>query len=142
MSKQVLDGLKAKFGDRVDIFERSERRAYVTVSNDDWIPVTRHMYEEAKGRLATATGSDRSTGVELLYHFAFDRDGTVVNIRTTLPKPFPKIESLTTYYPAADFIEREIFDFLGVEFTGHHDPRKILSSHDRPADFHAMRRDE
>jgi NADH:ubiquinone oxidoreductase subunit C len=142
MSKQVLEALKAKFGDRVDIFERNERRAFVTVSNDDWIPVTRHMYEVARGRLTTATGSDRSTGVELLFHFAIDRDGTVVNIRTTLDKPFPKIESLTQYYPAADFIEREILDFLGVEFTGHPDPRKILSSHDRPADFHAMRRDE
>jgi NADH-quinone oxidoreductase subunit C len=142
MSKQVLEGLKAKFGDRVDILERNERRAYVTVANEDWIPVTRHMYEVAHGRLATATGSDRSTGVELLYHFCIDRDGTVVNVRTTLQKPFPKIESLTRYYPAADFIEREIYDFLGVEFTGHPDPRKILSSHDRPADFHAMRRDE
>ncbi|MBD3349525.1 MAG: hypothetical protein GF400_10085 [Candidatus Eisenbacteria bacterium] len=142
MSKQVLQELKAKFGDRVDIVERTDRRAYVTVSNDDWIPVTRHMYEEAGGRLATATGSDRSTGVELLYHFCIDRDGTVVNIRTTLDKPFPKIESLTKYYPAADFIEREIFDFLGVEFIDHPDPRKLLSSHDRPADFHAMRRDE
>jgi NADH-quinone oxidoreductase subunit C len=142
MSKEVLTNLKAKFGDRVDIIERSGRRAYVTVSNDDWIPVTRHMYEEAGGRLTTATGSDRTTGVELLYHFAIDRDGTVVNIRTTLPKPFPKIESLTPYYPCADFIEREIFDFLGVEFVGHPDSRKILSSPDRPADFHPMRRDE
>jgi NADH-quinone oxidoreductase subunit C len=142
MSKQVLEGLKAKFGDRVDIVERGARRAYVTVSNDDWIPVTRHMYEVAKGRLCTASGSDRTTGVELLYHFAIDPAGTVVNIRTTLDKPFPKIGSLTKYYPAADFIEREIFDFLGVEFVGHPDPRKLLSSHDRPADFHPMRRDE
>lgn len=142
MSKQVLENLKAKFGDRVDIFEHNERRAYVTVSNEDWIPVTRYMYEVEKGRLATATGSDRSTGIELLYHFAIERDRSVVNIRTTLKKPFPKIGSLTQYYGAADFIEREIFDFLGVEFIGHPDPRKILSSHDRPADFHAMRRDE
>jgi len=142
MSKEVVERLKAKFGDRVDIVERSGRRAYVTVGNDDWIPVTRYMYEEERGRLCTASGSDRTTGVELLYHFAIDRDGSVVNVRTTLGKPFPRIESLTPYYPAADFIEREIFDFLGVEFVGHPDPRKILSSHDRPADFHPMRRDE
>lgn len=142
MSKEVLEHLKAKFGDRVDILERNERRAYVTVANEDWIDVVRFMYEEERGRLATATGSDRPTGVELLYHFCIDRDGTIVNIRTTLPKPFPKIEALTPYYYAADFIEREIFDFLGVEFIGHPDPRKLLSAHDRPADFHPMRRDE
>jgi hypothetical protein len=70
MSKQVLERLKARFGDRVEIVERNPRRAYVTVANEDWIPVTRYMYEEEKGRLATASGSDRSTGVELLYHFA------------------------------------------------------------------------
>ena len=142
MSKEVLERLKTKFGDRVDVVERSARRADVTVANEDWIPVTRYMYEEEKGRLCTATGSDRPTGVELIYHFGIDREGTVVNIRTTLAKPFPKIESLAKYYPAADFIEREVFDFLGVEFEGHPDPRKILSSHDRPADFHPMRRDE
>ncbi|MBC8450626.1 NADH-quinone oxidoreductase subunit C [bacterium] len=142
MSKQALENLKAKFGDRVEIYEHNHKRAYVAVSNDDWIAVTRHMYEVEHGRLTTATGSDRSTGVELLYHFAIDRAGTVVNIRTTLDKPFPRIEALTKYYPAADFIEREIFDFLGVEFVDHPDPRKILSSHDRPADFHPMRRDK
>ena len=142
MSKAVLENLRAEFGTKVEVYEHNTRRAYVTVSNEDWIPVTRHMYEKERGRLCTASGSDRTTGVELLYHFAIDRDGTVVSIRTTLPKPFPKIESLAPHYPAADFIEREIFDFLGVEFVGHPDPRKLLSSHDRPADFHAMRRDE
>jgi NADH-quinone oxidoreductase subunit C len=142
MSKEVVEHLRTKFGDRVSIVEPTARRAYVTVSNEDWIPVTRYMYEMEKGRLCTASGSDRPTGVELLYHFSIDRDGSVVNIRTTLPKPFPKIESLAPHYPAADFIEREIFDFLGVEFVGHPDPRKLLSSHDRPADFHPMRRDE
>ena len=69
-------------------------------------------------------------------------DQIVVSVRTTLNKPFPRIEALTPHYYAADFIEREIFDFLGVEFVGHPDLRKILSSHDRPADFHPMRRDE
>lgn len=142
MSKAVLDNLRRTFGDRVAIVERNEKRAFVTVSNEDWIAVTRHMYEKEQGRLCTATGSDRPTGIELLYHFAIDRDGTIVNIRTTLSKPFPKIESLVPYYPAADFIEREIFDFLAVEFEGHPDLRKILSSDDRPPDFHPMRRDE
>ena len=142
MSKQVIENLKAKFGDKIEIYEHNDRRAYVTVGNDDWIEVVRYMYEVEGGRLSTATGSDRPTGVELLYHYTMDRDALVVSVRTTLKKPFPKIESLTQYYQAADFIEREIFDFLGVEFEGHPDPRKILSSHDRPADFHPMRRDE
>jgi NADH-quinone oxidoreductase subunit C len=142
MSKQVVENLRAKFGDRAEIYEHNDRRAYVTVSNDDWLEVVRHMYEVEGGRLATATGSDRPTGVELLYHFCVDPQKITVSVRTTLNKPFPKIHSLTPYYYAADFIEREIFDFLGVEFTGHPDLRKILSSHDRPADFHPMRRDE
>ncbi len=142
MSKQVITNLRSKFGDRAEISEHNDRRAYVTVSNEDWIEVLRYMYEVEGGRLTTATGSDRPTGVELLYHFAIDLDRIVVSIRTTLKKPFPKIEALTQHYWAADFIEREIFDFLGVEFEGHPDPRKILSSHDRPADFHPMRRDE
>ena len=65
MSKQVIENLKAKFGDRVEVYEHSHKRAYVAVSNDDWMTVLRHMYEVEGGRLSTATGSDRSTGVVL-----------------------------------------------------------------------------
>ena len=32
MSKQVVENLKTKFGDRVEIYEHNDRRAYVTVS--------------------------------------------------------------------------------------------------------------
>jgi len=57
MSKEVLTNLKTKFGDRVEIYEHNDRRAYVTVSNEDWMEVLRYMYEVEKGRLTTATGA-------------------------------------------------------------------------------------
>ena len=42
----------------------------------------------------------------------------------------PTLDSVTDIWKAADWQERECFDMLGVTFTGHPDPRRILCPDD------------
>jgi len=60
-------------------------------------------------------------------------------IRTRVTVEDPHVPSVTDLFPTADFQEREVFDFFGVVFDGHPDPRRILM----PEDYvgHPQRRD-
>ena len=54
--------------------------------------------------------------------------GHNVDVRINVPVPgeAPRIKSLTDLYPAADWMEREVFDMFGVEFEGHGNLERIL----------------
>ena len=51
----------------------------------------------------------------------------------------PSLPSLTPHWPAANWLEREIADMMGVKFEGHPDQRRLLMADDW--DGHPHRRD-
>ena len=55
------------------------------------------------------------------------------NIRIKISISFEvekKIPSITKIYPSANWMEREVFDMYGIEFTKHPDLRRILTDYD------------
>ncbi len=139
---KALSEIKKKFGSTLlDVFEKNDRRVYITVDKKDIPVICRFMYEDLDGRLCTASGIDTRSGIEILYHFMFPQDHQLISVNTMAKKPSPEIESIATFLPAAEWIEREIFDLLGVVFKNHPDPRRILMSDDWPEGVYPLRRD-
>jgi len=60
-------------------------------------------------------------------------------LKVILPGDNPSIASITTLWNGANWLEREVWDMMGIEFTGHPDLTRILT----PDEFegHPLRRD-
>jgi NADH-quinone oxidoreductase subunit C len=62
-----------------------------------------------------------------------------VTVRTSIPRSEPIVPSIASVFPAADWHERETFDFYGVHFQDHPNLIRILLPED--ADFHPLLKD-
>ncbi len=123
------------------VYQHNQRRFYITIPKEKIIDVTKFLHKENGLRLSTATGIDTREGFEILYHFSYDKFGTYFTIKVLIPKDNPKIHSIAPIYQAANWIEREIHELLGIDFEGHPNLIPLLTSEDWPKEKYPLRRD-
>lgn len=54
-------------------------------------------------------------------------------VKCRVNEPCPEVPSVTGLWPAADWLEREVYDMFGIRFTDHPDLRRILTWEGFPA---------
>jgi NADH-quinone oxidoreductase subunit C len=92
--------------------------------------------------LSDATCVDRfpmEPRFELNYHLVSIPERNKVRLRVRLSGDDPVVDSLVPVWPGANWLEREIFDLFGIQFTDHPDLRRILLPEDWEG--HPLRRD-
>lgn len=62
----------------------------------------------------------------LAYQLRSAQHGHRLRLKVGLPEAEPKVTTVTGLFETADWLEREIFDLMGITFTGHPDLRRIL----------------
>ena len=60
-------------------------------------------------------------------------------VKANVPREEPRMPSVESIWKAANWLEREVFDLLGIEFTGHSDLRRLLMPEDWVG--HPLRKD-
>ncbi|MGQ9664861.1 MAG: NADH-quinone oxidoreductase subunit C [bacterium] len=139
-SEEILNKIKERFPD-TEIKIHSPRRTYLKIQREKVYDFARYLFLDLGFRLSIATGIDTRDGIEIIYHFSHDPSGTYYNIKTIVPKDEPKIKSLADFLPAANWIEREIHELLGVNFEGHPNLIPLLTAEDWPEGVYPLRRD-
>jgi NADH-quinone oxidoreductase subunit C len=80
--------------------------------------------------LADLTAVECSDRFEMVYRLFSLQTGEYAQIIVELDPEKPTVPSLTPSWPAANWLEREVFDLFGVDFQGHPDQRRIMLPED------------
>ncbi len=138
----VLGDINQKFKeDIIDLVDKSSTRVYIEIKPSSLVKVAEYIFKNLKARFSIASGVDARSHMEILYHFTFDDINLVISLRVKLAKPKLEIDSLTPSFEAANWIEREITEMLGINFKGHPDLRKLLLPDEWPKDSYPLRKD-
>ncbi len=63
---------------------------------------------------------------EVVYHLLSLAHNQRVRIKARVEEASPEIDSVIPVWPAANWMEREVWDLYGIRFRGHPDLRRIL----------------
>mgnify|MGYP003597229840 CR=1 FL=1 len=71
------------------------------------------------------TADEKHLGV--IYHVHNMPKNFRIRVKTFFPITHPEIPSATNIWPAANWMERETYDFFGIRFKGHPNLKRILN---------------
>lgn len=138
---EIIQKLEEKFDKKIiKCDKKSERRIYLDINPADLTDFAQYIFRDMGARFAIASGVDTPKGIEILYHFSFDSSGLVLSLRILLDRNSPEVESLTPIFKAAEWIECEINELLGVNFRNHPNLRHLLLPDDWPKGNYPLRR--
>ena len=138
----IIKDLKQRFAeDIVDFFDKSAKRVYIEIKPEAIVKVANYIFKDLGARFNIASGMDLREHMEILYHFTVEEINFLISLRVKLPKSNLEIDSLATSFEAANWIEREICELLGINFKGHPDLRRLLLPDEWPQGLHPLRRD-
>jgi NADH:ubiquinone oxidoreductase subunit C len=138
----ILQTLRTQFPDAIGrVLEHSPKRVYINISAEAMVEIASYLFNDLGARFNTASGVDGRTQMEILYHFTLEEINCVLSLRVTLPKSALQIESLTSVFKAAYWIEREIHELLGITFIGHPNLTRLLLPEEWPQGVYPLRKD-
>lgn len=106
------------------------------VASGDLLPVLQTLRGRSELQfdfLAELTAADywpREPRFELIYILVSIEHRLRVRVKVRLPGEDPHVGTAVGIWPAANWLEREVWDLFGIAFDGHPDPRRLLMPED------------
>jgi NADH-quinone oxidoreductase subunit C len=135
VQEKIVSIIKEKFEGEILSVETPYDFLTLNLKKENIIEIIRYLYNhgEAKFRyLTTLCGIHfpEADQIAVMYQLHSLENNWRIRLKIYLPADNPVTPTLTTVYSAANWMERETYDFFGVKFTGHPDLRRILNVDD------------
>lgn len=139
--EKYIKDIKVKFPTINEVEVINEKRLMIYIPKKLLLKIGDYFFNELGYRYIIVTAMDSKDGLEIIYHLSDDKSGWIVNLNVMLPVDNPEIESITPVIYGAEWIEREIYDLLGIKFLNHPKPERFLMAEDWPEGKYPLRRE-
>ncbi len=135
MAKRLIDLVRTQFPDAVLGSHSQHGDDTVIIKADAWKTVAAFLKDSPEADMAMLTDltavdfPDRDPRFEVVAHLYSLNKGHRLRLKAPVGSPDGKgvrIDSLADLWGSANWMEREAWDMLGVDFAGHPDLRRIL----------------
>lgn len=131
----IADKLSSKFGDKVSDFRVEDEmlvwnaepviiKELLLFMRDDETLRFNFLTDLCGVHYPDNAKEKQFTVVYLLHNWV---DNTRVRVKVSLDGAKPEVDTVTEVFKAANWMERETFDFFGIIFKGHPNLKKILN---------------
>ena len=86
------------------------------------------------------SGADTTENFEMIYNIASTKKKIRLDIKVILPRENPKVDSVQSVWPAANWYEREVWELYGIQINNHDNLKRFLLPDDWDQGF-PMRKD-
>ncbi len=132
----IAESLKQKFGDAILNIDIPYSFLTVSIRKEKIHEILQYLKDEESLQFTFLTDlcgahfPDDSEKFEIIYHLHSLTNNYRIRIKARFNGEHPEVDSITGMYPAANWMERETFDFYGIHFKGHPNLKRILNVDD------------
>ena len=134
----LLDSLKAKFPDAILSTHVDTARAEtsVSVAAARLLDIAQYLHDAPDAAFDHLTDicsvdyPEDQLRFEVVYHLHSLPLRQRLRLKVRITEDDPTVASVTGIWKGAEFLEREVYDMMGIRFSGHPDLRRILMPED------------
>ena len=133
--EQIINIIREKFESDILSVESPYNFLTINFKQENIIGLIRYLYDHPDAKfqyLTTLCGIHYAEAkqIAVMYQLHSLVNNWKLRIKIYLPEDNAVTPTLTTIFSAANWMERETYDFFGVKFLGHPDLRRILNVED------------
>ena len=129
--KKVIEKLKQKFSEKIKEVSVQFGDEILLIERDSLLDIVQFLKDKpySYSMLLDLTCVDykgQEPRFEMVYHLYSIPNVQRLRIKVSLSEKDLRIDSLSSLWKNANWLEREVFDMFGVDFKGHPDLRRIF----------------
>lgn len=139
LNEEVIDHLSSKFGEQISVLSGPSDLLDFETSRENITAVLTYLKTDSALQFNYLTDitavhhPEKEKQFVVVYHLHSFINNVRIRIKVFLDENDVHISTATKLWDGANWMERETYDYFGIEFDGHPDLRRILNVDDMTA---------
>ncbi|MHB9054748.1 MAG: NADH-quinone oxidoreductase subunit C [Paludibacteraceae bacterium] len=130
-SSTLIEELQNKFGKKIESVDVNSDIDTLVINSESVKEIVRYLKENKGFNFLTDICGihypEQEKELGIVYHLHNWTENKRLRLKTFVTEANPTVESLVALFLAANWMERETYDFYGINFTDHPNLKRILN---------------